>query len=279
VLLKQPPVAEANQIRAYMGAECAGEVVTFLERITSERIFDRRLDVWDVHTNAGRYWVITNPTFLYSQHLFPSLDYTLTVHVGLTTRMMARREGPPDAERAQKLTECWRRWAQAAQAADHAEEAEDFQAVGMRCREVLLTLVGHLAQGWMVPEGEEPPKAADFVRWSERVADGLAGGSHAERVRGYLKAQAKAAWEMVQWLTHTKNAVRFDAELALEATRATLEAFGAALVRYERAFPDRCGSCSSYRVVDYEPSQDEDPLYTRRCESCGLIGAPRKPPC
>ena len=237
MLLKQPPVAEANQIRAYMGAECAGEVVTFLERITSERIFDRRLDVWDVHTNAGRYWVITNPTFLYSQHLFPSLDYTLTVHVGLTTRMMARREGPPDAERAQKLTECWRRWAQAAQAADHAEEAEDFQAVGMRCREVLLTLVGHLAQGWMVPEGEEPPKAADFVRWSERVADGLAGGSHAERVRGYLKAQAKAAWEMVQWLTHTKNAVRFDAELALEATRATLEAFGAALVRYERAFP------------------------------------------
>jgi hypothetical protein len=46
---------------------------------------------WDVHTTGDRYWVITNPTNLYSQQLFPSMDYTLSFHVGVTARMVARR--------------------------------------------------------------------------------------------------------------------------------------------------------------------------------------------
>jgi hypothetical protein len=279
-MLKPPAAADVNEIRRYMEAECSDETVTFLERVASERLFDRRLDVWDVHTAAGRYWVITNPTNLYPQHLFPSLDFTLTVHVGVTTRAMALRDSPPDEERHPELVECWRRWAQASEAADHAEEAEDFQAVGMRCREVLVTMVRHLARDWMVAEDGEWPKAADFVHWSERAADGLAQGAGAERVRGYLKAQAKAGWELVQWLTHSTNAVRHDADLVLEATRAILDGFGRTLLRYERAFPDRCRRCSSYRVVDYVPDpKNEDALHTRRCESCGWIGAPRKPPC
>lgn len=253
VAVKASPIIEMNEIRAYMAAECADETVTFLERVTSEHVFGRRLDVWDVHTNKGRYWVITEPTNLYSHRLFPSLDFTLTVHVGLAARVTARRDGPPDLERAQRLAECWRRWGQAAEAADQAEEAEAFQAAGVRCRELLLTLIRELARDWMVPEGEEPPKAADFVHWSERVAEGLAEGASADRIRGNLKAEAKATWEMVQWLTHTKNATRFDAELVLEATRATLAAFGTALLRSERAFPDPCRRCSSYRVVPYEP--------------------------
>jgi hypothetical protein len=279
VILKPPPAADVAEIRRYMEMECSDESVIFLERVASERLFDRRLDVWDVHTDAGRYWVITDPTNLYAQHLFPSLDFTLTVHVGVTTRALALRDSPPDEHRHPELVECWRRWAQASEAADRAEEAEDFQAVGMRCREVLLNMVRHLAENWMVSEDGEQPKAADFVHWSERVADGLAQGAGAERVRGYLKAQAKAGWDLVQWLTHSSNATRHDAELALEATRAVLDGFGRVRLRYERAFPDRCRRCSSYRVVDYVPNEEEDPVYTRRCESCGWIGAPRKQAC
>jgi hypothetical protein len=233
-----------------------------------------------VHTSADRYWVITEPTNLYSHRLFPSLDFTLTVHVGLAARIAARRDAPADVVRGQRLAECWRRWGQAAEAADQAEEAEAFQAVGARCRELLLALIRELAREWMVPAGEEQPKAADFVHWTERVAEGLAEGASADRVRGYLKAQSKATWEVVQWLTHAKNATRFDSELALEATRATLDAFGTALLRYERAHPDRCRRCSSYRVVPYEPDpQDEDPTLVRRCESCGWLGPLQKPPC
>lgn len=279
-MLRRPPAADVKEIREYMTTNCPDEAVTFIERVASERLFDRRLDVWDVHTDAGRWWVITNPTNLYSQRLFPSLDFTLTVHVGLASRMMARRDSPPEEERHAKLIECWRRWAQACDAADVAEEAEDFQAVGVRCREVLLTAARHLAHDWMVPEGGEPPKAADFVGWAERVADGLARGRGLERVRGYLKAHSKAGWELVQWLTHNISAVRHDAEMALEATRGILDGFGRALLRYERAFPDRCRRCSSYRVVPYEPDpQDDDPTLVRRCESCGWRSPKRKPPC
>ncbi len=43
-------------------------------------------DVWDVHTDKDRWWVVTNPTNLYSQTLMPSLDYTLSFDVGLMAR-------------------------------------------------------------------------------------------------------------------------------------------------------------------------------------------------
>jgi hypothetical protein len=44
-------------------------------------------DVWDVHASDGRWWVITNPTNLYSQNQFPSMDLAVTFHMGLTLRI------------------------------------------------------------------------------------------------------------------------------------------------------------------------------------------------
>ena len=34
--------------------------------VLAETILGHRHDVWDVHTNRDRWWVITNPTNLYS---------------------------------------------------------------------------------------------------------------------------------------------------------------------------------------------------------------------
>lgn len=34
----------------------------------------------------GRWWVITNPTNLYSHYEFPSADYTLSFHIGVVAR-------------------------------------------------------------------------------------------------------------------------------------------------------------------------------------------------
>jgi hypothetical protein len=43
-----------------------------------------------------------------------------------------------------------------------SEEAEDFQAVGMRCRESLITL-GHAAQDLIqLSDGQARPKRSDF---------------------------------------------------------------------------------------------------------------------
>jgi hypothetical protein len=79
---------EADQIRSYIEWQAPDESVKHLEKVSSESIFGQTMDAWDVRTNKNRSWVITNPTNLYSQRLFPSLDYTISFHVGVTTRMV-----------------------------------------------------------------------------------------------------------------------------------------------------------------------------------------------
>jgi hypothetical protein len=117
----------------------------------------------------------------------------------------------------------------------------------------------------MIPTGAEPPQAANFVKWSEIVAGHLASGQRNERIRGYLKALAKETWELVNWLTHAGN-------VAIDATKSVLDAFGAALIRHERKMPERCGRCSSQRLqLVYMPEFDSD---TAICQTCGFLMAP-----
>jgi hypothetical protein len=225
-------------------------------------------DCWDVHTNKDRYWVITSPSNLYSQHYFPSLDFTLSFHVGVTARIMARSRGAPDDAQKARLTPPWRRWEQAAETLDTAQEAEDFQAVGVKCRECLIQLVRSLARTEMVPAGEEAPQRSNFISWSEVIANTLASGASAERVRGHLKALAKSAWELAGWLTHANGATRQDAVFVLNATQGVLEAFGRSVIRHESGAPERCPKCGSYNLdVGFNPALRRP--YVSECEECG----------
>jgi hypothetical protein len=209
---------EAQAIREYVEWQSPKENVTYLEKVATEHLFDRKLDAWDVHTDGEHYWVITSPTNLYSQELFPSLDYTLSFRIGLMARVMARRRGTDDDEQQDRLAAGWRRWTQAAEALDRADEAEEFQAIGMRCRECLLAMVRAVANDSMVPAGQNRLKSADFLHWSELLANTIAQGSSAAEIRAYLKTLAKSTWQLVSWLTHASNAVRFDGHMAVEAT-------------------------------------------------------------
>jgi hypothetical protein len=117
-------------IRDYVESQARDEKVRHAERITTEFVMGRKLEGWDVRTNKGRWWVITQPTNLYSQKVFPSLDYTISFHVGVTTRMMSQPDaGVPVVEKAMMLP-AWRRWEQAAEALEEADEAEEFQSLG-----------------------------------------------------------------------------------------------------------------------------------------------------
>jgi hypothetical protein len=224
------PEHEAHRIRSYVESEGPDEAVHHLEKVATEYLPGRRLDAWDVHTTHDRYWVITNPTNLYSQQTFPSLDYTITFHVGLTARIAAReaRSAPP-GER-DRLLEAWRRWEQASEELDRADEAEDFQAIGMRCRECLISFIRAIADQSMVPEGQVPPKGADFKEWASLVAASIASGSSAEYVRAYLRSVSKTTWELVNWLTYAKNEARRDGEIAIKrqgpAWRSRIVVFG-----------------------------------------------------
>jgi hypothetical protein len=263
------PEHEEKQVREYVELE-ADETVTFLEKVKSERIFGRRLDAWNVHTDKNQWWVITEPTNLYSQRDFPSLDYTITFHVGLSARMASRQAKEPDDEQADRLAVAWRRWSQAAEALEEAEEAEDFQAVGMKCRECLIAMTRSVSTQAMVPEGQDAPKAADVIHWTELIADSIAHGPSAKEIRSYLKGTSKATWQLVNWLTHASNAVKSDGQMALDATANVLSAFGGALIRFERGLPDRCPSCSSYQLTSvYEPELETEPPYLTLCERCG----------
>src|SRR5260370_13123528 len=150
---------EAQEIKDYVEWEGqGGEKVLHAEKVVSERIFRRQHDVWDVHTDKERWWVVTCPTNLYSQTLMPSLDYTLSFHIGLMARVAARRE-PEGSEAEQEFLRVTnRKMVQASEAFDQADEAEEFQAVGMRCRECLLALVKELTEGSDIAQGQGLPK-------------------------------------------------------------------------------------------------------------------------
>jgi hypothetical protein len=251
----------------------AREKVLHTEKVKSEHVLGSDYDCWDVHTNKDRYWVITSPTNLYSHDYFPSLDFTLSFHIGVTTRMMAASRGAPNRVHKSRFAPVWRRWGQAADALDSAEEAEDFQSVGMRCRESLIQLVRALAKPSMVQDGQAAPKRSDVVGWSGLIANSVAGGQHNDTVRAHLKAIAKSTWDMANWLTHASGASRVDAVFVIDATRVVLDAFGTAVIRRESGSPQRCPECGSYSVeIDFDPDVMPHPYFS----SCGHCGWERQ---
>jgi hypothetical protein len=267
---RRAPRHQERAIRQYVELQAPGERVTYLEHMATERIGQRKLEAWDVRTGKDRYWVITDPTNLYSQRDFPGLDYTLSFHIGLTLRMTARQGPPAPTEQKRRLAAAWRRWTQAVEALDAAEEAEDFQAVGMRCRECLLELARAVASPRIVPAGQTAPKRGDFTGWATLVADAVAHGPSAERIRHYLKTTADGTWQLVSWLTHAANATWVDGDIAVDATRGLLSAFGTALVKHESEAPERCPQCRSYRLSsDFRPDLRIDPPYVTVCDTCG----------
>ncbi len=263
---------EADRISGYVEWQCAkdAERVTYLEKIRTENVFGTDYDCWSVRTDKERYWVITNPTNLYSQELFPSLDYTLSFHIGVMARVQARRKGAGSERVGDRLAGAFRRWEQAAEALDASKESEEVQAVGMRCRECLIAFVRSLSDAKMVPEGQDVPNVGDVIHWTELIADTVARGSRAADIRGYLKTLAKSTWQLVSWLTHAANAVRYDGTLAVDATYAVLNAYGAAILRHERPTSDRCPRCNSLRIQVIDEPEFDSGLGIA-CESCGVV--------
>lgn len=273
-LVESSPREEA-EIASYFEWQSAKDptgpaVVEHLELVKSEFVFGREYKVWDVHATDGRWWVVTNPTNLYSQEHIPSLDFVLSFHVGLMARVQSRDWRRAKSPNIERFAAAWRRWEQAAAAADTAAEAEDFQSIGMKCRECLLVFVRDAQMDISMPEGPEKPKRADFVQWAELIADWAAPGSHSKDVRVYLKQLAGSTWPLVNWLTHTSSAVRNDAELIVSATNHILGSFAATLIRRESQLPDRCPKCSSYQLQSfYVPELEQDPPYLLVCHACG----------
>ncbi len=257
---------QTEAVRSYVERE-AHEQVVHLEKAASKLVGPVRHDIWDVHCTDSRWWVITEPTNLYSQADFKSRDVALTFHIGLSIRMsyLHDRRIPEQIPEADLLRGTWRRWEQAFEPYESGDEAENFQAVGVRLRECLISFIIETANDDLVPVGEVPPQGANFREWSELLANTMAAGKPNEHLRSYLKKLSVETWEYVNWLTHAKNAIRPDADIGLKAVEHLLMVFTLARVRLR--YPGtRCPQCQSYRLVGGV------------CEHCGWTDPDYVPP-
>jgi len=272
----ETPTHERREIEDYLRSQSGPNFeIEHVEKLTSEYVLGTEYDVWDAHTNEGRWWVITNPVNLYSQEQIKSMDVALSFHIGLWTRMQGR-EGRDLMNRDRRASALLRRLDVVNESLDRAKEVEDFQAVGMRLRELLLTLTSSLSALIQPSEPtDELQKAANFKALADIYARSIAGGKSSEHLRSLLKSSSKEAWEYVSWLTHARNASEYDARIALSATQAVIETFFGALVRVQRGKPERCPVCTSYRL-QHVRSEDGD-SWVKLCEACGYASAADAP--
>jgi hypothetical protein len=267
---------ERQYVVDYLADQAPDETVEHLEKVKSERVPGRWIDVWDVYTDKERWWVITAPTNLYSQQQFPSFEVALSFHVGLTARVMEREERTAPQEQAARFTQAWRKWEQAGEALAEADEVEEFQSIGMRCRESLLAFTREAASIVSLDASAPPPKASDFNGWSDLIVNTIAAGSSAERRRGYLKSAAKSTWELANWLTHASSATRFDAYFAHMATGHVLSSWSLAILRFELEVPEHCPRCNSYRLETHFVTSDDGAIeHLTTCEVCAWVSEPR----
>ena len=182
-------------MRDYFAAQMADDPVVHLEKVAVERVGSALHDIWDVHCRASRWWAISNSLNCYAQEDFKSRDVALTFHVGLMVRIASREEVPITEEAAGLLPRAWRLWEQAVDSLDGGREAEDFQAVGVRLREAMVTYAGEIADDALVPEGDVGPKAADVVGWTNLLFAHLAEGPSSKQLRSYATKLTRETWD------------------------------------------------------------------------------------
>jgi hypothetical protein len=268
---------ERQSIVDYLTSQAPNERVDLLQKVYSERLNGVTHDIWDVHTNKKRWWVITEPTNLYLQKQFPNMDLALTFHVGLCLRIPRSDRHVLTDLQVEPLLGCWREFQQAHDAISTAQEAVDYQAIGVRCRECLISLVHSVQDSIKLPPSALALKRSDFVGWAEEIADYVLSGSSQKTRRQLLKSLAKAAWDFVNWLTHAKSAHFHDAEAGLAVTEQTLSLFTTACIRHIRGVPECCPACGSQRLAPQRGAHSSQPekIYERPvCPACGWTGEP-----
>jgi hypothetical protein len=133
-----------------------------------------------------------------------------------------------------------RRLGQAEDALERAVEVVDFQGVGMQLRECMISLMASARRSTELPADAEEPQAANVAAWSELLFNHYCPGSSNDKLRGYLKATTDKAWQLVNQLTHHRNANRTAALVAKRAVDTIVVHMANILTR---ELWDRTGQC------------------------------------
>jgi AIG2-like family len=266
---------EIEEVREYFEWQAPDLEVTFMQKVYSETVLNTRHDVWDIHTNKDRWWVITGGTNLYSQEQFPNMDIAVTFHIGLMLRIPRTEEQQQNDLRILPFGPVFEKMEEAGTAVTQAHNLADYQAVGVRCREALLELIGVAqdAAKWT----DTPPQRANFRAWAEIICNDLLPGETNKERRGTLKGALESAWTFCNWLTHSKSATWFDAEMAHSLIQHASGMATGLILRELRGVPEERPNCGSPHL---EPEQGENTaapgiLWERpRCADCEWTGRP-----
>lgn len=75
---------EERAIRDYVNSQSPGDdQAGLVQRVHARRVLTRTHEIFDVHCEKTRWWVITDPTNLYLQTDFPQAEQALIFHIGL----------------------------------------------------------------------------------------------------------------------------------------------------------------------------------------------------
>lgn len=261
-------------IAQYVEGQVSNENAQHVEKVKREVVLGDVYDIWDVITDKGRWWVITNLTNLYSQKHFPSLDYTLSFHIGLMARLRDR-SGRVNANDPSPFDEVFRRTEQASDRHDSAVEVEDYQVVGMLLREGLISLAGALRRHTEIPSEIERPQDSNFNGWTEVLMNQLCGGGSNKELRQHLKNTAKETWQLVNWLTHTRSANKIASSIAIHACQTIAGHFIQLLERSRTAKMEECPVCKSHNIrTHYDIAIAPDGDYYVSCGVCEWTNHP-----
>lgn len=180
-----------------------------------------------------------------------------------------------NAEEKTPFDEVFRRQEQAKNRLDNAIEPEDYQAVGMQLRECLLSLIGVLRQRVSIAPDIEKPQDSNFNEWSTILLNKLCGGSSNQELRHYLKNTASHTWQLVNWLTHYRNANQTTSTIAVYACDTVIGNFAQILEREKIDQTSQCPACKSRHIrthfdISIEPEGD----YYLTCGICGWSNHP-----
>lgn len=271
--VSRDPAAEQD-IADYVLREAPDEIIQHVEWIKTEYILGEAYHIWDVTTDLNRWWVITNLTNLYSQKHFPSLDYTFSFHLGLMMRLQSRPQGP-DSSDPDPFDEVFRRQEQAKHRFNRAIEAEDYQAVGMQLRECLITLITALRRRINLPSDVEKPQDANFVDWVGVLLNQLCPGNRNERLRKYVRVTSEKTWQLVNWLTHDRNANKTASWIAIDGCDLIVNHYVLLLQMSRTDRVDACPQCSSRNFRShFDIAIEPDGGYFDTCAICDWSNHP-----
>jgi hypothetical protein len=258
---------EKRRVREYVNSQSPPQdQVTFLQKVGARKVGGITHHLFDVRTESGRWWVIGDPMMnLYSQGDFQSIDVALTFHIGLCVVLAERTRKESGGAERRLLVGTWRRFESAVDAFNDAHEAEAFQAVGIVCRETLLTLVREESKSFALAAGEERPKRDAFKAWSAILLKSI---PHDE-IRSYMTTVANKTWDLVVWLQHCADATQADAEIALDATRNFITSYATIRLAADRGLPEKCPRCGSYVLEDASHEGDSGWVTAKQCVACG----------